>query len=497
MGYKLLLALLAGAVTTLAFAPFNIWPLALITPWLLFHCLKRTTTSRSALTGWWFGVGLYGTGASWVYVSISNFSNTPIWLAALMTLAFVMFLALFFALHGALYGRFLQGSKAGFIGLWIIMEWLRSWLLTGFPWLYLGYAALDTPLSPLAAGGGVWLLSLVLIALPWLLYTLWKKSGLRRLASLVCLIIIALAAWLPQQWTQARQGWIKIDMVQANIPQNLKWDTRYLPTFLDRYQYLTEKQTTADIIVWPETAIPALYTTAAPWLDNFITQLQQNNRTLVAGLPSLERDPSHPDGHRIHNSIGVITGDGNLYHKQRLVPFGEYVPFERYLRGLIDFFNLPMSSFSLPKRQQGPLYIKEMPVAATICYEIAYPELVRTLARQSDWLLTVSNDTWFSHSIAPAQHMQIARMRAVENGRWLVRSTNNGITAFVDPQGNITSQAPSYQSAVLAGKVEPRTGQTPFQQLGSLPTLLLSLLLIIIGCISHRQHKSADRPLFK
>ena len=237
-------------------------------------------------------------------------------------------------------------------------------------------------------------------------------------------------------------------------------------------------------------AIPSLLSSAKPYLHKLLTQLEQDNRSLITGLPSIERDAEHPNGYRAHNSLALLTGKTDIYHKQRLVPFGEYVPIESYLRGLIEFFNLPMSSFSLPAQPQTTLTLGSSRIAAAICYEIAYPELVRKLSTDSDWILTVSNDTWFSHSLAPAQHMQIARMRALENGRWLVRSTNNGLTAIVDPYGDITAQAPAYQKAVLSGSVENRSGTTPYQTYGVAPVLLFSVLLIA-GGFTRRQKGSS------
>uniref|UniRef100_UPI003563D14D apolipoprotein N-acyltransferase n=1 Tax=Neptunomonas sp. TaxID=1971898 RepID=UPI003563D14D len=295
-----------------------------------------------------------------------------------------------------------------------------------------------------------------------------------------------LALILPKDWTQSSGHIQQVDIVQANIPQQLKWDKNYLPEFLNMYSKITLRDTQASLVIWPETAIPSLLSSAKPYLSELLDRFDKDNRTLISGLPSIEADSEHPDGYRAHNSLAVLTGKTDIYHKQRLVPFGEYVPMEAYLRGVIEFFNLPMSSFSLPAETQTTLSTGDMKIAAAICYEIAYPELVRQLSIHSDWILTVSNDTWFSHSLAPAQHLQIARMRALENGRWLVRSTNNGLTAIIDPYGNITAQAPAYQQAVLSGSIENRSGTTPYQKYGAAPVLLFSLLLLA-ACFIRRK----------
>lgn len=492
--YRALTALVCGALTPLAFSPFDFWGLILITPGVLFLLLKNLTPKQSAWVSWCFGTGFFGTGVSWVYVSIHIYGNAPIWLASLMTLAFAMGLALTFALQGWCYAKWLSKSAlsgAGFIGLWVIFEWCRSWFLTGFPWLYLGYALIDSPFKFWAPIGGVWLLSLAVLCLSIATISLLTtRNASQRTVLAVIITLPCLGFFLPKDWTLASGQIQEIDIVQANIPQQIKWNKNYLPELLNTYSQMTLKETHASLVIWPETAIPALLSSAKPYLHKLLAQLEKDNRSLISGLPSTERDTEHPDGYRAHNSLALLTGKTDIYHKQRLVPFGEYVPVENYLRGLIEFFNLPMSSFSLPAQQQTTLKLGSSKIAAAICYEIAYPELVRKLSTDSDWILTVSNDTWFSHSLAPAQHMQIARMRALENGRWLVRSTNNGLTAIVDPYGNIAAQAPPYQQAVLTGSVEKRSGATPYQKYGVTPVLLFSLLLIVI-CFTRRQKESS------
>jgi apolipoprotein N-acyltransferase len=492
--YRALLSLLCGALTPLAFSPFDLWGLILLTPGILYLLLQELPPRKAAWISWCFGVGFFGAGVSWVYVSIHTYGNASVLLASLLTLAFAMGLALMFAAQGWCYAKWLSGSRfpaAGFIGVWIVFEWIRSWFLTGFPWLYLGYALIDTPFKFWAPVGGVWLLSLVALCLSLAgILLIRSRSMAQRITLAIVLTLPCLSLVLPKDWTQASGHYQDIDIVQANVAQQLKWDKNYLPDFLNLYSKMTLEQTQAPIVIWPETAIPSLLSTATPYLQNLLSILNADNRSLISGIPSIERDKSHPDGYRAHNSLALLTGETDIYHKQRLVPFGEYVPMENYLRGLIEFFNLPMSSFSLPTQQQTTLSVGDSKIAAAICYEIAYPELVRKMSADSDWILTVSNDTWFSHSIAPAQHLQIARMRALENGRWLVRSTNNGLTAIVDPYGDIAAQAPAYETAVLKGRIENKTGNTPYQLYGVLPVLLFSVLLITAGFIPRRKESS-------
>ena len=160
------------------------------------------------------------------------------------------------------------------------------------------------------------------------------------------------------------------------------------------------------------------------------------------------------------------------------MPFGEYVPLQELLRGLIAFFNLPMSDFARGEPGQALLQAKGFSIAPFICYEVVYPEFAASLAAQSDILLTVSNDAWFGRSIGPLQHLQMAQMRALEAGRWMIRSTNNGVTVLIDPQGRISEHMPAFEQATLYGEVTPMQGLTPYLQWRSWPLIVLCTVLL-------------------
>jgi apolipoprotein N-acyltransferase len=291
-----------------------------------------------------------------------------------------------------------------------------------------------------------------------------------------------------------------VALVQGNIPQQLKWSPQHRQQIIEHYLSLSAPllnnipNSGNQLIVWPETAIPLLYDIALPRLASFEQTLQQTQTGLISGIPY--RTPATAANPvRFHNSImGLGTAEG-LYHKQRLVPFGEYVPLESWLRGLIDFFNLPMSSFSLGPANQPPLLLQQrqhpgnpIRISAYICYEIVYPDLVASTARNSDLLLTISNDSWFGDSLAPQQHLQMARMRALENGRFLIRSTNNGISALINARGEITHQGSQFVVDIVQGEVLAMTGTTPFGRWGSMPILILCMALIVITVRSGRHN---------
>jgi len=490
MPLRVLLSLLGGTFITLALAPFNWVPLVFLAPACLYFAVRNCSLLQATLLGWLFGCALFGTGSSWVFVSIHEHSATPLPVALLLTTLFVTVLALLFALQTYLWRRWFsdQLPVAGFIGIWLLFEWTRSWLFTGFPWLYLGYATLDTPLATWLPIGGVWLGSLaVLLIAAGLIQTLQKRQPRW--------LLLAVLPWtgllLPDQWTTETSQNLTVALVQPDIPQNDKWIPDNRSWILERYIDLTGPLDDQQLIVWPETAIPAFFNQTVDTLAPLLDQLDQQGSTLLSGMPTLTRDPQRPSGYRVHNSLVLLTGSSGVYHKQRLVPFGEYLPLENWLRGLVAFFNLPMSSFSLPKESQPLLKVQGLSLSAAICYEIAYPGLVREMSRAADIMLTVSNDTWFGDSIAPAQHLQIAQARALENGRWLLRGTNNGITALINPQGKVTAQLPQFETGVLQGQVSAMAGATPYQRLGDWPVLAIMALLLLssMAAFSRRLHR--------
>lgn len=481
--------LLAGALAILSFAPFS-WPvfslISVIAAYLLLNCAQ----AKSAFVlGWAYGTGFFGAGVSWVYVSIHYHGGMGILSASLMTALFCIALGLLFALQFQLYRRlFRYPSAVGFAALWIGFEWLRSWFLTGFPWLYLGYGWLDTPLAALAPIGGVWLVSSAALILALLLaYTLKH----RKLTALVLAVMLFGASHLmvPKEISRAGQP-IKVALVQPDIEQSLKWQQSHFEAHLEQLGRLSRTAPEADWIVWPETAIPRLINTSFELLGPWIEEFSQRDQILISGFP--RREWNEESERWIYlNSIGTLTGTPSIYDKQRLVPFGEYIPLENWLRGAIEFFNLPMSSFSLPSKPSQGLRIGEQQVAALICYEIAYPELVRDeIKKGAGVILTLSNDTWFEGSHAPAQHLQIARMRALENHRWLIRATNNGHTAIIDPLGRVTAKLPTSVPEVLLSEVWLSDQPTPYQRFGAYPTLLTWMALFGIGLIYSRRQRT-------
>ncbi len=472
-------ATLAGAALPLAFAPFGFWPAAPLSAGILCLLLTGTAPRTAFRLAWWFGVGFYGTGTSWIYVSIHTYGAASTPLAILLTGLFTLGMALLFALPFILCGYLdlsrLRGILLGFPAVWVLGEWLRGWFLTGFPWLYLGYAPLETWLAGWAPVTGVLGMSLGVALTGAALTTLLNGASASSLAARALVVSVI---WMgggvlhDRPWTKPGKAALSVALVQPAQSLAMKWDGGADAAILANFAATNRELAGQDLVIWPETAIPRFRHEVQPFLDREDTWAREQRMGLLLGLPIAASEGVY------HNSfIGLGTAAGT-YSKRRLVPFGEYVPLESWLRGAIAFFDLPMSNFSRAPEDQPPITLGALRIAAAICYEIVYPELVAASAGAANLLVTVSNDTWFGASIGPHQHLQMARLRAIETGKPLLRATNDGITAAVDSRGRITASLPQFAPGILRTSVLPRTGSTPFSSHGSTPVVLFCLALL-------------------
>ncbi|WP_348815539.1 apolipoprotein N-acyltransferase [Halomonas sp. H10-59] len=483
-----LAALIAGGLTTLAAAPFSWWWLAPLAAALVYAGLYRQSARQALLRGWCYGLGLFGSGASWVYVSIHDYGYTSAPLAFFLTALFVASMALFVALPMGLFRRLMPARPTalagglGFVGFWVLMEWIRTWLFTGFPWLLLGSTQVDSPLSALAPLGGVYMLSLVVAASGVLLTELARP---RPLAALPLVALWGLPWLLPNQWTSPTGDPLNVALLQGNLPQEIKWLPEGQRQAVNTYLGMTgDLEATApvepDIVIWPEAALPMFEDQAQPIMARAQAALAPET-ALLTGI--LQRDA---DG-RFFNAVSAYGNASGAYRKAHLVPFGEYLPLESLLRGAIAFFDLPMPAMTPGPDTQPPMTAAGHTLGNAICYEIIYADLVAERARDSELLLTVSNDSWFGDSIGPHQHLEMARLRALENGRYVMRATSNGITAIIDDQGRLLDQLPQFETARLDGQVQPMQGLTPFTRTGSWPTWLVAGLMLLAGALWRRR----------
>jgi apolipoprotein N-acyltransferase len=443
-----------------------------------------------------FGLGMFGTGASWVHVSISQFGSSSQSLAVFLTFLFILGLSICFALPFYIYGRWFNKTSLGlllaFPAFWVLNEWYRSWLLTGFPWLYVGYAHIDTPLAGWTPIFGVWGVSFIVL----LTTSMMLALRLRVIASKKLLAGLAVVAllWIlgpilkRHDWTHIDQMPIRVGMAQGNIPQERKWDPLYLDETFRIFNGLSANLWALDWVIWPEAAIPLLFHDATGDLDSLSNQALKTDAAFITGILYDDQKVE-----KYYNSLVALGNGSGITFKTRLVPFGEYVPMEQWLRGLIAFFNLPTSIISIGPDYKSPLIAKGTKVAATICYEIVYPDLVAERAKQAEVLLTVSNDGWFGNSIGPLQHFQMAQMRALESGRYLVRATNTGVSGIIDPKGQVVVKGAQNAREAIIGTVFKASGNTPYLVLYSWPIILFCFLLL--GWIFWRQGKKLDRVI--
>lgn len=481
--FVLLLAPLAGALVTLSLAPFGLWPAGIVSCFIYAYLLCTCSEGQAVWRGWLFGLGMFGSGVSWVYVSIHVHGYASVPLAAFLTALFCTGLALFHALFAWCYVRFVRllpgGMLVGFPVLWVIFEWLRGWLLTGFPWLYLGYAHIDTWIAGWAPVVGVYGLSFICALTGSCLFLAWRS---RQPVACMTYGVIIVTLWAgggvlkPIQWVaKASEQPLSVALYQPNVPQEHKWDPDWYRPILQQLDQATEALYGHDIVVWPEAAVPDYYQRAQDFLGPIAERAAAADTTLITGIPFRDAGAGV-----YHNSVIALGYGQGSYFKRRLVPFGEYVPLEKWLRGLIAFFDLPMSSFSPGPAEQQPLRAGAYRVAPFICYEIVYADQVARGARDADLMLTISNDSWFGRSIGPLQHLQIAQMRALENGRYLLRGTNNGVSAIIDHRGRIVARSEQFVPASLQGQVEVMLGNTPFGSFGSGPVIIGSATVLLL-----------------
>lgn len=500
---NLLLASIAGGILTLGFAPFNIWLTGFLSPAILFYLWRKSSERQAFLQGLVFGFSLFITSVSWVFISIHRYGGQSIFIASIITILFCFILSLFFAIQGFITRRFLPNSPLRkcffFAAVWTLFEIVRTYLFTGFPWCFIGYTQLNTPLRWYAPVFGVYGVSFTTVLISSLL-TLWCifiytklkknfiykqfiKESLTTSSLLLCILIFALSIILgkiPFTHTDKKHP-IKLAIIQGNISQSLKWHPGILTDTLLKYQalsapYFKEHDT---LIIWPESAIPTFSQYLTAYLSQLSQMLKQNNNTLLTGILSLSSNTG-----AYYNTAQVFGKGHGEYQKIHLVPFGEYIPFQTIAGHFFKWLNLPMTGFTAGPSTQHPLVLNHVQVGVVICYEIAYPSLVRQNAKNAHLLITLSDDGWFGNSLGPWQQAQMAEMRALEIGRFIINSSNNAVTNVINPEGEVFKTLPINQATTLATEVYPASGKTPWQQFGLLLDLTVLLLFVILSLIS-------------
>lgn len=480
----------------LAYAPFYLFPLAIFLPTLLFvlwqwreqDVSSSALARRAALQGFLFGFGMFGVGVSWIYVSLHNFGNMNPPLATIAVILFVSILAFFPAILGWLQARFYNRSPLvhGVLllaPLWVLLEWTRGWIFSGFPWLHLGYSQTISPLGQLAPWLGVYGVSFVTAVTAALLAAWWLQPQRKKfVVSTIIMIWIVSGLSGLVQWVQPKGDAINIALVQGNVSLREKWSPGALPRILQDYQRLSRQAPEAEIIIWPEAAI-------STYLDNlslaFKNKLVNNNKLnnsksrpqhYLVGIVEKEKSKT---GWATYNSVAHFNqSDTQVYRKRHLVPFGEFLPFKPLLGWLIKYLHIPMSDFSSGPNDVNTLKVGNTVVGLSICYEDAFGEEVIEALPEADFLINVSEDAWFGDSLAPHQRLQMAQVRAMESGRYMVRAANTGPSVVINHRGQVLAKSPQFVAKVLSAKVQPMQGMTPYSRSGNGLTILLMAAMV-------------------
>lgn len=497
---RLLAAAMAGAAAVLAFAPFHAWPLAPLALALLFALLDGARPLSAFLLAFAWALGLFGAGASWVFVSLHTHGNMPALLAALATLLFCAYLALFPALALAC-GAWLAVRRAIdpvrallllFPALFTAAEMLRGWFLTGFPWLSLGHSqtpggVLPAPLAGYAPLGGAHAIGLLIACTAGVLAlvlrrAIWQDLRPRSRAGLLAATgaLWALGGALQSvEWSEVHGEPLTVSLLQGNVPQEIKWREEAFQLTLARYRELVGAAR-GRLVILPETALPGfLDQIPAAYLEHLHALARTRGQDLLFGVPLAERDA---DGRtlRYYNTVlSAGTHAPQRYDKHHLVAFGEFIP--AALSWVYRWLHIPLAGFTPGSAHSGALTLGALRLAVNICYEDAFGSEIAHNARDAHLMINVSNMAWFGRSLAAEQHAQFSRMRALENARWMLRSTNTGLTAAIDHKGRLVGALPQFQQGILELRVEARSGTTPYQRLGDVPALALIAALILPG----------------
>ena len=502
------LALILGAATNASFAPIGWWWLGPVTLAGLIWLWRGAPPRTCALAGFAFGLGLYGTGISWVYVSMHEYGAMPAPLAALATLLFAAYLALWPALAGVVQARFAGGAPACLIvpSAWCLTEWLRGWIFTGFPWLGVGYAHTDGPLAGFAPVIGVHGINFVVALVASLAVALaaglarrppsgppsrwWPPGGPPsrwwHTALLIMGVLGAGAALRSVQWAQPHGSPLRIALLQGNIPQDLKFDEGRFDATLALYRRLVEAHP-ATLVVLPETALPRMQHAIPPqFLADLAALSRARGADIIYGVPLAESRDRY-----FNSALSLGASMPQRYDKAHLVPFGEFVPWG--FRWFVDAMRIPLGDFTSGSRQPAPMQLGGQRVAVNICYEDLFGEEIIRQLPAATLLVNISNIAWFGDSLAPRQHLQISRMRAIESARPMLRATNTGMTAIIDHRGRVPGQLAPFTEGALVGTVQAMQGATPYARTGNWPAIGFSALALLWAAARARAAR-ARRP---
>lgn len=469
------LILLAGLLYPLGFAPFHFPGLSILSLAILYAWCQSQAPKKAAWFGLIWGLGAFGFGVSWVIISIHDYGQMNYALAALITLLFIVYLSLFPMLTAwctSYFGTRQRpfASSLIFAAAWTLTEFARAHWMTGFPWLLTGTAMIDSPLRALAPLTGIYGPGFLAALAAACLTAAWRYHRYTLLV-LFALLIISPAALQGIQWTKPVDNPLSVAVIQANLSMRDKWDEALFWHLLKLYQRETKKVIHNRVIVWPESAIPLPASYLDTWLEDMSQTAAKAGSAIIMGILK-SRDEND---NRFYNTVSTLGDAEGEYDKRHLVPFGEYIPAP--FRWINRALGLPEPDLIPGQGSQDLITVHQRPVASLICYEIAYPELVRQQIGQAQWLISLSDNGWFGRSLASFQQQQMAQMLSLQTGRYQVLANNDGLSSIINHQGELDKSLPAFQPGILIGFIQPMQGITPWVQWGDSLCLLLIALL--------------------
>ncbi len=507
----------AGLLIPCGFAPIHMPGLAILGIALLFAQLRQQTIKQSFYTGFVFGLGFFGLGISWIYVSIYTYGHLNPPLSALITLMFVAYLALFPGLVAMLYQRLAhnelpslfpspqtwgEGARRAddiwntqsrllfncflFSAIWCLGEFLRATFLTGFPWLLLGAGQFDTPLKYLLPIVGVFGVGFITCLAATCLAASVQTNRAKRHPWIIAFVAILITPMLLKnhEWTTTHSPDVSVGIIQANISMRDKWDEALFWKILQRYEHdaiqlIGKKQ----LIIMPESAIPVPINYVSDFLSDLNQRAKKGNSAILFGIP----EPTSTDDIAYYNTLATLGTAQGSYSKQHLVPFGEFIP--KLFQQLSRWLALPPANMKSGKSQQPLITVQNHPIASLICYEVAYPQLLRKQLPQAEWIVSISDDGWFGHSLAVYQQLQMSQVLSMQTGRFQIVANNDGLSSIINTHGDIVDSLPVFSSGILNASISPATGASPWVYLGDTPVLLISLLIVLLGCLALLRNK--------
>jgi apolipoprotein N-acyltransferase len=470
--------------------------MAILMPAVLIWLWDGATPRRAAVLGFWFNAGTFSVGTYWLYIAIKQIGHAPLVLALFLMVGLVAIMGAYHALLGWLVAKFLPERGAlrwmvGIPGAWLFIEWWRSWFLSGFGWLALGYAHTDNWLGALAPIIGQYGLGLLTSMLAGALVAALLGDRRARIASGALYLVAWGAAFGLRgiEWTDPYSHPITVAVVQGGIPQDEKWIGENLESILELYKTRTREAHGAALIVWPESAIPDLANNHIEYIRDVYQEASAHGSSLMVGTLRAEENAKTGEEEYFNSilSMDKATPGVGWYDKHHLVPFTEFVPVPGFVREWLRLMTLPYSDFNRGAAQQAPLEAAGQRIAASVCYEDAYGSTQLPALRTATMLVNVTNDGWFGHSSARYQHLQLSRMRAMEAGRPMVRAANDGVSAVIGPRGEIIATAPEYEANVMRAELQPRIGLTPYARSGNWPIVCLALVFGLFSAYLRRR----------